>query len=100
MFFVLHEYWSCNFAIYFHIVIECRGLSDLGNGTIEYYQNVTEQLVFGTVANHSCDEGYFLVGDSVRTCEGSGSTVEGEWSGTAPVCSGRPWLYKLSKYYL
>ena len=46
--------------------------------------------MFGTVANHSCDEGYFLVGDSVRTCEGNGSTVEGEWSGTVPVCSGRP----------
>ena len=76
-----------------YTVITCDLLEDLGNGSIVYHDNVTEQLVFGTVANHSCDEGYFLVGDSVRTCEGSGSTVEGEWSGTAPVCSGRPCIW-------
>ena len=77
-------------TLFVSTVITCSLLGDLGNGSIVYHDNVTEQLVFGTVANQSCDEGYFLLGDSVRTCEGSGSTVEGEWSGTAPVCSGRP----------
>ena len=56
--------------------------------------------MFGTVANHSCDEGYFLVGDSVRTCEGNGSTVEGEWSGTVPVCSGRLYVWLCIERYL
>ena len=68
-------------------MIICSSLSDLRNGSIVYNDNVTEQLVFGTVATHSCDEGYFLVGDSVRTCEGNGSNVGGQWSGTGPVCS-------------
>ena len=76
-------------TLFLSTVITCSLLGDLGNGSIVYHDNVTEQLVFGTVANHSCDEGYFLVGDSVRICEGSGSTVEGEWSGTVPVCLGR-----------
>ena len=76
-------------TLFLSTVITCSLLGDLGNGSIVYHDNVTEQLVFGTVANHSCDEGYFLVGDSVRTCEGNRSTIEEEWNGTAPVCSGK-----------
>ena len=81
-------------------MITCSLLSDLRNGRIVYKDNVTEQLVFGTVATHSCDEGHFLVGDSVRTCEGNGSTVEGKWSGTGPVCSGRSFFPCLNNYLI
>ena len=77
----------CHYLFFLSIVIICEQLGDLEHGAIEY-QNMTEELVFGSVATHSCDEGYFLVGDHARTCEGNGSTVEGKWSGIAPICSG------------
>ena len=69
--------------------IVCALLEDPGNGTIVYNRNVSELLDFGTEAYHSCEEGFFLVGESIRECgEGNGTSVEGEWSGGAPACSG------------
>ena len=46
----------------------------------------TALYIYGTTARHSCDNGFILtVGDVERTC-GNGNGVNGEWSGTAPVC--------------
>ena len=33
------------------------------------------------VATYSCNEGYNLTGDEIRTCQGSG-----QWDGAAPNC--------------
>ena len=38
---------------------------------------------FNSTATYSCDNGYSLDGDSIRTC-----LVTGGWSGTAPTCTG------------
>ena len=67
----------------------CALLEDPGNGTIVYNRNVSELVDFATEAHHSCEEGFFLVGESIRECgEGNGTSVEGEWSDGAPACSG------------
>ena len=48
--------------------------------------DVSFQYDYGTIAIHKCSTGFVLtVGDVERTC-GDGNGVNGEWSGTAPLC--------------
>ncbi len=73
----------------------CALLENPGNGTIVYNRNVSELVDFRTEAHHSCEEGFFLVGESIRECgEGNGINAEGEWSGGSPACSG---MYNLKQ---
>ena len=62
-----------------HSVSECGSLEPPLNGNIE-----TTGTKFWAEATYSCNSGFVLVGDAVRTCEASGF-----WSGTAPFCTGR-----------
>ena len=39
----------------------------------------------GDTAVYSCEDGYVLVGDMIRTCMSNS-----EWSGEAPVCQSSP----------
>ncbi len=60
------------------------------NGMVVYSSGTTEPYDYGTTAVYECDTGYELTsGDSERTC--TGNTV-GEWSGSAPVCTGSLFL--------
>ena len=62
-----------------------------GNGMIVYSSgSTTPPFNYGTTATYQCNDGYSLAsGDSVRICStGDGTSTVGEWSGTAPVCSG------------
>ncbi len=45
-------------------------------------------LLVGTMATYSCDQGYVLAGDTVRTCEERGDGTEGTWNATQPTCEG------------
>ena len=74
----------------FLIVITCEPPSSIHNGVITYSpdRNAYDSFIFGTIANYSCNRGFFLEGESTRFCNGSGSSVKGVWNGTAPVCSG------------
>lgn len=56
----------------------------LANGNVSYSN---DQLSFGSEANHSCSDGFVLVGDMVRVCGGNGSSAIGDWSLEPPVCS-------------
>ena len=48
--------------------------------------DILSQYDYGTIATYKCNTGFVLtVGDVERTC-GDGNDVNGEWSGTAPVC--------------
>ena len=54
---------------------------------IAYATDTTPQFEIGTVATHSCNAGYTLVGDMIRTCEDDDQAdIVGVWSGTAPTC--------------
>ena len=85
------------------IAISCAPLdtSSLKYGIISYFTDsvwtvrVEDQYDCETTATYQCDSGYELTGgDTVRTCTGDGSSPEGQWSETAPVCTGKitQWL--------
>ena len=44
---------------------------------------LTAVTTLGQNATYSCNTGYNLVGDSIRTCQRTGN-----WSGSAPTCQG------------
>ena len=43
-------------------------------------------IQYGINATLTCNEGFIMLGDVTRVCEGSGST--GVWSGSSTMCSG------------
>ncbi len=57
---------------------------------ITYSNDTSANYFVGTMATYSCEENYFLDvtgANEVRTCtEGMGAI--GEWSASAPVCTG------------
>ena len=66
--------------------IQCSALPELTNGTIVYASDMTAPYDFGTTATHSCVSGFNLAGDEVRTCDGDGSSITGEWDLNEPDC--------------
>ena len=69
-------------------MIVCETLELLEDGSVTYSVGEGDPLVFGTSATYSCDIGYSLMGEEIRTCGGNGSSVTGEWNGTEPTCLG------------
>ena len=67
-------------------VIECPALTDPMNGGIVYAPDTSADYDFGTTATYSCNSGYSLVGDEVRTCGGDGSSTMGVWDLSEPFC--------------
>ena len=65
--------------------ITCTSLSPIANGLIGYESNTFN---FGTSATYTCTDGFFLIGGNSRRCGGDGTSVNGVWSETAPICSG------------
>ena len=60
-------------------IAACSDLTDPANGQVNHNDGTT----FGHTATYSCNTGYNLVGDSIRTCQATGN-----WSGSAPTCQG------------
>ena len=56
------------------------------NGSVNYSVGDMDSLVYGTEAAYSCNTGFFLMGESSRTC--GGNSVDGDWNGTEPTCVG------------
>ena len=63
----------------------CSNLTRLPNGMVTYSASDFPVLA-GTVATHSCDSGYVLIGYTNRTCMATGNG--GEWSGMNVTCRG------------
>ena len=69
--------------------ITCESLDSFANGVITYRTDRTSPFDFGTTATYSCNEGYYLEGEDVRTCVEDVSGLNGIWSGSTPRCTGR-----------
>ena len=68
--------------------ITCSVLPLISNGVISYSAATTASYDFTTTATYSCNDGFFLQGSDRRECTGDSADTVGEWSGSAPVCSG------------
>ena len=63
------------YAILYESAGLCHILPAPANGFV-----VLNDSIEGSTANYSCNSGYQLVGDAIRTCR------DGQWTGTAPEC--------------
>ena len=59
---------------------ECGALTNPTNGQVSHPNRTTE----GQTATYSCNTGYNLEGDSIRTCQATGV-----WSGSEPTCQSK-----------
>ena len=61
----------------------------LENGIVMYAADMTADYQLGTVATHSCNDGYVLMGSLTRTCmDDDGLDAVGVWSDSdnVPTC--------------
>ena len=70
------------------IASDCGDLRAPRNGMVE-----TTGTKYWDTATYSCIAGYYLVGESERTCEDTGL-----WSGVAPTCQGKCILRNMAFY--
>ncbi len=67
-----------------HTAIECDELESLENGVITYGPDRTAPYSLGTIANHTCNPGFILVGDPMRMC--IEVDENGEFDREPPTC--------------
>ena len=60
------------------LAVDCGDLATIPNGQVEFTTTLEN-----SVANYSCNQGFFLVGDGQRICQ-----ADGKWSGVEPECQG------------
>ena len=53
----------------------CPALPNPTNGVVSHGMDV------GDLADYSCNDGFELIGEDMRTCQ-----TDGTWSGSAPTC--------------
>ena len=65
---------------------------------ITYAPDNTPDFDIGTVATHTCNVGFALVGEvGTRTCfEDDSQDIPGVWSGSAPTCERKNFNFGLS----
>ena len=63
-------------------MIDCGGLTDPEGGQVMISSGTVAATGLNAIASYTCDVGYELVGNAMRTCE-----ANGEWNGTEPVCT-------------
>ena len=69
--------------MYFPAVINCGGLTDPEDGRVTFTPGVVMTLETGleAIAVYTCNDGYNLVGDTMRACQ-----ANEQWAGTEPNC--------------
>ena len=79
-------------------VTTCTDLTRPNNAMISYTSGGSiDNRPIGTVATYSCDTGYTLNGDRVRTCQSDGT-----WSGSVQTCKSESLLqvtHTMTIYY-
>ena len=67
--------------------VQCIISSDIDCGYLDAPENGTVSVsgtTYNLVATYSCDPGYGLIGDAMRTC-----LATGNWSGSEPTCTSK-----------
>ena len=60
---------------------------NLVNGMVSYVVDTTAEFEIGTLATHTCNADFALVGSLTRTCmDDDQADIIGVWSGNAPTC--------------
>ncbi len=66
----------------------CEELVEPKNGRIEYSSASPGNRLFGVTATYVCKEGFELIErETVRTCNGDGSSTIGNWTGSTAFCT-------------
>ena len=69
----------------------CASISAPENGQVSFSTDTTPPYDFETRVTYICNSGYGIRGGNVlRTCRGDGLTPNGNWTGIAPSCGGKP----------
>ena len=66
--------------------VPCTDLPVITNGEITYSPTTSPRLE-GALAIYSCNTGYTVNGNRLRTCVDNGSGAD--WNGIEPVCTGK-----------
>ena len=62
----------------------------LANGMVTYVLDTTAEFEVMTIATHTCNAGFALVGALTRTCMVDDQVdIVGVWSGSPPTCEGK-----------
>ena len=66
-------------------MIDCGNLGNPNNGQVMITGGLVPTAIAGedATAMYTCNQGYNLVGEEVRTCQ-----ANGVWDGTEPACTG------------
>ena len=66
---------------------------NLVNGMVSYVVDTTAEFEIGTIATHTCNADFALVGSLTRTCmDDDQADNVGVWSGSAPTCQRKLFL--------
>ncbi len=71
--------------------ITCPTVPSLNNGNITFGGASPDEngtYAFNVMATYSCDTGFSLIGNTTRNCFGDGSSIIGDFDGSAPLCEG------------
>ena len=82
---IINDYYRLpafiNFSRLYAGIPLCPELNDLENGYV-IVTRLGPELLVGSTANYSCQDGYQLQGSQTRTCG-----EDGQWSGQEPTCN-------------
>ncbi|XP_065259498.1 complement decay-accelerating factor-like [Emys orbicularis] len=67
--------------------IPCPTPPDIAHGS--HTGQSEQEFSFGSAVTYKCDQGFSLIGEASIHCT-TKDHVDGEWSGPAPECKGRP----------
>ena len=77
--------------------IKCDSLPEIVNGANITYNGDDDGSApydHGAIATYSCVTGFYLTGDTKRTC-GDGTGTTGSWDGAEPTCNREFLAWKL-----
>ena len=83
-----NQYVLCDVFTDIFVCVDCPSLNNITHGMVE----TPYGLSTGQNATYTCNHGYDIIGDRIRTC-----TENGNWSGSEPYCQIKGKLSDISR---